>query len=514
MCLNPVSITNPTKRISRLGGQKLLLSVNCNKCAECQTRKRDEYSFRTYWHTKTTIENGGYVLFDTLTYSPLYLPHISHYIDISKYGIQDFSCFDLEHYKLFFKRLRRAIQYKYNVTDAITYFFTTEYGDDDNYTHRPHYHILIFVKYSFIHPLWLSRKIAQIWQFGRTDGITYKPLKYVAKHVYGYDLGFGINTSTWILRAVTHYVAKYILKSIDFQKVLDKRIYELQNTLISDEEIKELVKRISMFHRQSQGYGIGFLDNLSENDIEALKTDTCLLPDKEKIVKELPLPMYYMRKLYYQVLKSTTGNKVWQLTDKGIAHKNEKQLLNLTNREQRLNDLLTNVTQEQKSHFYSLLGNRTILDYCIYMEFYQGRLRCLSSKQFRTGSQPYYLNESEYLDTPEFRQNIADSYKSNTMYFKDVFEVDDKDNINMRNKYVSIISHDYNVNRVKQLTKKQFVRNYCFSENSIPQFKNFDLLTSYINHLKKDDRKNKQLLYDALKDAEQRLKDLKPCPKY
>ena len=93
MCLNPIKIRNPTKKIARSGGQKLMLEVQCNKCAECVLAKRAEWNFRSYQELQNTLRNGGFVYFDTLTYSNEHLPMLSDYIDIIQYGLKIHSCF-------------------------------------------------------------------------------------------------------------------------------------------------------------------------------------------------------------------------------------------------------------------------------------------------------------------------------------------------------------------------------------------------------------------------------------
>lgn len=507
MCLRPISILNPTKRIHRQGGQKLQLTVCCNQCAECLNKKRDEYSFRTYWHTKDTLNYGGYVLFDTLTYSEQYLPHLSDVLDIKKYGVIDFSCFDLSHYKLFFKRLRRCIETRYHVTNAITYLFCSEYGTDERFTHRPHYHFLLFVKYKFIDPLWLSRTISKCWQYGRTDGIVYKPLSYVAKHIYGYNLGYGDNSETYVLRALTQYVSKYILKSSEFQSRLNMRIKTLQDALIDEEELKDALKRVKMFHRISQGYGIGYFDNLTERDIEALKTDECLLPDQEKVIKTLPLPMYYIRKLYYDCVTSTTGKQVWQLNQKGIEHFADKRMLQITKFETDINDLLTNATTEQTSYFYSLLDGRTITDYAIYQVFYKGRLRDYTALNL-TKTATYGLVENEQIDNEVFHNRINECAYSNTIDERDTYIVDDDNNVYLRNRYCSVISHDYSVNRVKKLPKSIFVQLNTFNEKSCYSFRNFDLITDLLSKMTKERKENRQKTYEFKKEYEERIKKL------
>ena len=82
MCLNPTTIRNPTKSIYKHGGQPLLLDVPCGHCAECKKNKRKEWRFRTYYEVESTVKNGGYVYFDTLTYAPEHVPMLSHFVDL------------------------------------------------------------------------------------------------------------------------------------------------------------------------------------------------------------------------------------------------------------------------------------------------------------------------------------------------------------------------------------------------------------------------------------------------
>lgn len=507
MCLKPIDIINPTKRISRYGGTKLKLSVPCNQCAECLNKKRDEYAFRTYHHCKSTIEKGGYVLFDTLTYADEHLPHISDFVDVNKYGISDFSCFNLDHYKLFFKRLRSAIKKEYGLVSAISYLFASEYGTAEGYTHRPHYHFLLFVNNPRIHPLWLSRKIAQCWQFGRTDGIVYKPLKYVAEHIYGYDLGFGKQNSVWILRAVTQYVSKYITKSSEFQSRLNMRIHVIQNCVdFNEEEIKIAVKSISQFSRISSGYGIGYLSKMSERDIELLKDNSCMLPDKKKVTKILPLPMYYIRKLYYECVDGSTGKKVWQLTEKGISHFAELRLSNIDANVSSLIDLLKNATPQQRAYCDIILDGRTLTDYSIYKIFYAGRMR--DYRSFNLYKSPRYgLSDYEDISNVEWHERIDESTQSNTFDVRDTYVVDDDNKkVFMRNQYCSVISNDFLINKTKYLSKKSFVQQFTFNEKSCYEFRNYDLLTSFFDNLTKEDKMLRQKTYEFNRDYENRMK--------
>ena len=485
------------------------MSVSCGKCAHCKTRKRDEYSFRTYWHTKQTIDNGGYVLFDTLTYDNDNLPHISDFVDINKYGIKDHSCFNREHYKLFFKRLRRRIQYTYGLTEAITYFFSTEYGEDDRYTHRPHYHILLFVKNKVINPVWLSYTISECWEYGRTDGLNFKPLSYVAKHIYGYDLGFGSNNEAYTLRAVTHYVAKYIMKNNLFQYQLVKRLKLIDSKLPPDDDttLPMLKRQIDMFHQQSQGFGLGYLDYLTEREIEALKTDEGLLPDKDKVIKSVPLPMYYLRKLYYDNIKLQDGRRVWVLNENGINHKTTNLLIQINKNVEQIKTLLANVTQEQTSHFNRLLSGREIFDYVVYNVLYRGRLRHYNAINFYNGYSQDSLCESEQLDTMQWQSTIHNCYFNNTIDSCECAFVNDDKNVIISNYYGDDIfpSLDPYLPYIN-IDVKDFVHRYTFNQNSDPKFKNFDVLTEYINYLKREKNKYQQSTYDTKIAIADRLK--------
>ena len=233
MCLHPLYIRNPTRRIVRQGGQRLRMSVRCNKCAECQKEIRREWYFRTFQQVQDTLRHGGYVYFDTLTYNNLYVPRLSHYIDIDKYGIKDMMCFSHEHFKLFLKRLRRKLQYHCGNAN-FKYFLTSEYGLDERFTRRPHYHILFFVS-SGVSPITFSRFVSQCWTYGRTDGIPYKDLHYLQKHVYGYSITAQTDTSFRAVTSACNYVAKYVTKSGKYRKKLDAKMDYL-STFVEDIE--------------------------------------------------------------------------------------------------------------------------------------------------------------------------------------------------------------------------------------------------------------------------------------
>ena len=412
MCLFPLSIRNPTKAIHNGGGQLLRMLVPCGHCAQCLQAKRNEWFIRTHYEVQRTFSLGGYVYFDTLTYDDAHLPKLSHFIDIEKYGLRDFSCFNLDHFKLFLKRLRRRIAHKYGIKkDAFRYFLTSEYGEDDRYTHRPHYHILFFV-YVNIPPLEFSQLVCDCWQQGRTDGFPFKPATYVYQHVYGYNYGYGSNNDFTTMTSVCLYVSKYINKNSKFADKLNNRIKFLKERLthyddlnkpfITDESvelIKDLKRQIDMFHRQSQGFGLSYLDNLTPEKLMFIDTDQMLMRDKDKICKTYPLPMYYKRKLFYTQKKHADGSRYWELSNKGVEHILNAKLNRIDKITLKYMDIVRNCyNQSLIDRFFALLGNRDISDYVVYEQFYKGRHRHINGIDYKTQQQNKLTDEEINLN--------------------------------------------------------------------------------------------------------------------
>ena len=188
MCLFPRKIKNPCKNVNLLGGQPLYIEVPCNQCAECKKNKRLEWRLRSFYECQDTIAKGGYIYFDTLTYSEEFVPHLSDYLtDHSQVlnKVEDFTCFNHTHFKNFLKNMRRQLDYHHKGV-TFKYFLSSEYGTKEGYTHRPHYHILFFVNNKSIDPFTFSELVSKCWPFGRTDGMPYQSRDYVIEHSYGF----------------------------------------------------------------------------------------------------------------------------------------------------------------------------------------------------------------------------------------------------------------------------------------------------------------------------------------
>lgn len=103
----------------------LVIKVKCGKCGVCLYQKGKEFSTRVYCES---LYSCSQTVFLTLTYNDWSLPILG----VSK-----------RHVQLFMKRLRARIKDEFG-SDNIRYYAVPEYGEDDRYTMRPHYHLLIW----------------------------------------------------------------------------------------------------------------------------------------------------------------------------------------------------------------------------------------------------------------------------------------------------------------------------------------------------------------------------------
>lgn len=413
MCLNPIRIKNPKLELSLAGGTPYYIEVPCGECAECKKLKRDEWYFRSYYEAQSTFDSNGFVYFDTLTYRDEELPHVSEFIEIDKQ--YDTSCFDVEDYRNFIAQLREEWHRLYkkgyingDSVENLKYFLTSEYGTSENGTHRPHYHVLFFVRNNAIDPLILSKLVNKCWHRGRTDGIDYHPYHYVMKHVYSHRF----NNDLLHMQQVCLYVSKYITKDSNFQKIIDQRLYNifkdkylrLGYIIPEDEEVtiddmlfilgeeeqeryKKLKKNMNQFHRQSKGFGEDWL-NYNDYD-EVFKTGMISMPDKNNIVKHIPIPSYYQMKIWYDLVKDNGKAVRWELNDEGKKYKFSHVLQTVERMADKVEDWRKNMLmydyfhdKEDKDWYDKIINrfddinkSRDLRMFTMYLLFYKGRLK-------------------------------------------------------------------------------------------------------------------------------------------
>lgn len=390
MCLNHRNIINRSKRLELSPKSSFRLDVPCGSCCECQSMKYSEYLFRSYYHALATTQKGGFCYFDTLTYKDESLPSVSK---ITGYPLShDFPCFSRNDVRLFFVRLRRALSRAgYDVKGNLSYFLTSEYGSREDCTHRPHYHVIFFVSFD-IHPYQFSKFVSAAWPHGRTDGAPFKSCIYVLNHVYG---KYGSNQ--YPLLKLVNYVCKYVVKSSTFKGEIIKRVNqivsdeswnreeylqwleckygkEIKRDLFDDRKFKSFLYRLCCeFHLQSNGFG---LDALNYHDLTQVANDGYFrFYDPKKIVRSIPIPVYFQRKMFYQLVNDFRGCAHWELTSQGQRFKSINRLKSVdvfVDKFQSWFDGLCGLDLTTASNF---LGSRSIRQFVEYLLFYKGRLK-------------------------------------------------------------------------------------------------------------------------------------------
>lgn len=363
MCTNTIDSVTSSRYISRRHVHHFRNRFPCGMCAECQRQKQSEWSLRAYWQAKETFDKGGFVLFDTLTYRDSAL---KHFIDIYPiyanlpYG--DFMAFSRDDIKKFFKLLRiRLARAGYNVGDNLKYLVTSEYGSRPDCTHRPHYHVLFFVTFS-IDPIVLSRMIAECWPHGKTDGVVPsgcpEPWLYHSKNYVLSKRFFAGNSGDLV--KLTNYVVKYIGKDMFLYGKLIKRVikfFSMYNPNWTDSyqgclAFRRFKNRVLPFHLQSQGFGeyavkIGNRDEIV--NLNALKKPI----NSRGVWAFVPLPLYYKRKLFYQV-GYFNGDLRWSLSDFGRKYKKIQIVKSIDNFSSRLASWRPNIDAVSLSKYHFL----------------------------------------------------------------------------------------------------------------------------------------------------------------
>lgn len=139
MCTNPFKIKNPkiTKDsviVFNSRYDKEFLEVPCGSCPDCQSLKLMEWRSRAWAEHESAKHDGGFTAFLTFTYNDAYLPTYK--------GVP---CFCKSDVQKLMKNLRRRLNDELKHDVFFRYLAVCEYGEDENCTHRPHYHVEFFI---------------------------------------------------------------------------------------------------------------------------------------------------------------------------------------------------------------------------------------------------------------------------------------------------------------------------------------------------------------------------------
>lgn len=518
MCLRPVSIMNKTHGLSN-HVTPLYMNVPCGSCPECARKKKTEYLFRAYYESMDCFKSGGYVYFDTLTYSDEHLPHVSDFIDkIIPGSLLDYPCFDYKHFRFFMNKLKVQLHRRgYDVKNNLRYFMSCEYGTNPNRTHRPHYHVLFFVKNAAIPALELSAAICNAWTKGRTDGINYQSSNYIWSHVFS-----NVNRNTY--DNVIKYVAKYVNKDPLFQTEVTSRIRNVVDVMQEDfdtisefEEFKKkVIKSIEPFHLNSSGFGSSFLDY---NDIEDVnRNGTIRMPDSKGVMLEIPIPTYLKRKIWYELVTDADGQKRWKLNEEGLKHNQcyvSKCINALANEMQEymynlehFPDLYLDAAGVHRT-ITGLMDNRSWYDYAVYQLLYSGRF-CEDAVD--------YCSTHSLSSIDERIKEIYDNLFCFTRYSYNTNH--DDDNLNM--KFISRVNYgtfydgysSFEFFRPDDVVSSHgSYHEHVFSESMRPEWYYFDFIRKlYVKSLKERCKKKSksELLKRKLEERYKQIGYIRP----
>lgn len=290
MCFSPLTIRNPKCRKNAIF-DRTVLEVPCGQCKQCIDRRRNDYFIRMYFEYLDCQLKGGYAYFLTLTYRNS---------DINRLPSGEF-CYRHDDVKNYLKLIRSHFLRDYNidVSGSLRYFCCSEFGEQ---RHRPHYHIVFYCSKDVPARVlqYLSRSL---WSHGFTKpgkfngGIVndISAFSYVSKYCTKGDLD--CKTCRRLLFAVDKYVASHP---------------------VDTSSLNSLRHNCRPIIRASKNFGL-FL--LGSTDYSQLERGVIQLPDKRYTVKDYPLPLYYDRKVFYDVVLNDDGNPVYRLNSAGYRMK-------------------------------------------------------------------------------------------------------------------------------------------------------------------------------------------------
>lgn len=517
MCYNPKVYPSNSEFINTATiGTRLYNTCNCGCCAECLKAKHLEYYLRTSAEYYNTINNGGFVYWETLTYNNECVPVLCseydlttrHYTSVLKRGFDNYTAgkknnfvdcnvltFNRDDYRIFFKNLRSRLVKRGHGYKNIKYFFVSEYGDSiKGATLRPHYHCIFFVQNPNITPEILDTCIRSSWKFGQR--FDEKPISQKILDGLG----------------ACNYVAKYVNKPADYIKLIDR--------YCANHHLNDYDKKLIMpFHVQSNGYG----ESLTSMDIKrfdidpdkcydlALKKGKCYIVDAMG-KRTFPLPLYNIRKLFYMTTKDSQGKLHWELNDLGVQYKKNLQLDSLqkqVNRFQKQIDNINNLNAldktdgisniNYKSLLYKMLDGRTAYDLAVYTKYFRYRIHHgflpSLSETLKYDNESFFIDNALKYEAAQEPTSAAPSLYHNsklgffTHYDFNEFPLDDS-------------RCTYNENKVKY---KDFNAKYCIDQNTFTAFRYFDDIIKYLGIMSRGISEGETTKYLERENVKRRL---------
>lgn len=314
MCLNSRTIM-PKYREVNLAGYRFRVNCKCGKCVECEQEKAQDFVTRFHYDATYTIQKGGYVYVDTLTYNDRHLP--------KHFGIAHFCNADVKRFKsnlekktiefiLKYKGLSRATK-NYNEAKALyradcKVLLIEEYGGD---YHRPHLHLVIFNRIPEVNSIMLERCVMESWidsKGKRLGGIEARPA--VEKELKS-SIGTGV------------YLSNYLSKRDDYYEVIGQKRKHLVEKFGKDSlTVKKFDKLYATEFKPRnifyQGFGSKLESFYKAEDL--LVSNKITIPDSIKVLKEVRIPEYTVRRVFKERIKREDGTYAERWTETGIEY--------------------------------------------------------------------------------------------------------------------------------------------------------------------------------------------------
>ena len=283
--------------------------------------------------------------------------------------------------------------------DKIKYVYTTEYGTERVYedrrgTHvatlRPHYHLMLFVTDLSLTPETLNGYVGKLWSYGfHGNGKSFAELRRNT-----FTSGMNPTDTKVRLRGLANYIGKYMHKSSEYEDKIESRILAIAYKMCPRPDFgdgrlgirlqsdwkkrwkicfRDAYSKVATFHGQSQHFGEYALLEPGFDLKEVAGTGKMRMPDKKKVVKFIPIPLYYRRKLFYEQVMKDDGKLMWKLRDDELSRTYYR---NMTYRQSAiLADVYANVYDElelaDRIKVDAWMNGRTMKDLATYDVFFK-----------------------------------------------------------------------------------------------------------------------------------------------
>lgn len=390
MCYKPLHIQSPKISADTFihGVDRQSLTVPCGHCAACIQNKIDQFVFRAYQEYLSTLRFGGFTIFQTFTYSEEHTPYN-----------QGFRYFRKSDCQKMLKRLRINLERSgWNVDNGLLkYIITSEYGAKKGHTHRSHYHGLFFVNVrddygvpispevfdAYLTDAWsnLDKSTGDRVEIGKLDPKVVNQrivnsvygIRYVCKYVAKGTCVMDAIKSSYVRRShINRFIYDFCLKeNIDFNSLEDWQLPKIWKAYLCTYPDFPDDLQLMPFVLQSDGIGMDFVYRA---DLDELLLDTFQIKDySPKGFHNYQLPIYYIRKVFYDYDSSDKRFKLNSIGVKYLEKKNDKILQDsiefVNNHSEILNDLVREITKGKycslSSAVKSIINNR-VDDFVLY----------------------------------------------------------------------------------------------------------------------------------------------------